>query len=135
MTQHRGWIGVDLDGTLAEYDGWQGIDHIGAPIPPMQRLVKFLLRAGADVRIFTARMQEPDAEVYINAWSLKHFGRVLPATNRKDFGMALLLDDRAYRVGFNTGEFAQTTPTVMDLLAAVGRHWKGSAPDPEVFSK
>jgi hypothetical protein len=29
-----GWIGVDLDGTLAHYDGWKGIDHIGEPIKP-----------------------------------------------------------------------------------------------------
>jgi len=23
------WIGVDLDGTLATYDMWRGLDHIG----------------------------------------------------------------------------------------------------------
>lgn len=28
----RGWIGVDLDGTLAEYHGWKGVDHIGPPV-------------------------------------------------------------------------------------------------------
>lgn len=26
---HSGWIGVDLDGTLAGYDGWVGPEHIG----------------------------------------------------------------------------------------------------------
>ena len=30
-----GWIGVDLDGTLAHYGGWIGPDHIGDPIAPM----------------------------------------------------------------------------------------------------
>lgn len=35
-----GWIGVDLDGTLAFYDSWRGIDHIGAPIPLMLQRVK-----------------------------------------------------------------------------------------------
>ena len=25
----RGWIGVDLDGTLADYHGWRGAEHIG----------------------------------------------------------------------------------------------------------
>lgn len=29
------WLGVDLDGTLAVYDKWRGIEHIGAPIPAM----------------------------------------------------------------------------------------------------
>ena len=26
------WVGFDLDGTLAKYDGWKGIDHIGEPV-------------------------------------------------------------------------------------------------------
>ncbi len=26
-----GWIDVDLDGTLAQYDGWKGVAHIGEP--------------------------------------------------------------------------------------------------------
>jgi len=29
----KGWVGVDLDGTLAHYDGWKGADHIGEPGP------------------------------------------------------------------------------------------------------
>ena len=29
-----GWIGVDLDGTLAEYHGWNG-GAIGEPVPAM----------------------------------------------------------------------------------------------------
>lgn len=31
----NGWIGVDLDGTLAHYDHWRGETHIGPPIAPM----------------------------------------------------------------------------------------------------
>ena len=52
----RGWIGVDLDGTLAEYNGWQGPANIGAPIPAMVERVKAWLEEGRDVRIFTARV-------------------------------------------------------------------------------
>ena len=40
MSEHKGWIGVDLDGTLAEYHGWQGIEHIGEPIPKMMARVR-----------------------------------------------------------------------------------------------
>ena len=29
------WVGVDLDGTLAHWDGWKGVEHIGEPIQPM----------------------------------------------------------------------------------------------------
>ena len=44
---NNGWIGVDLDGTLAYYDGWQGIDHIGEPILPMLNRVTKWLEQGA----------------------------------------------------------------------------------------
>lgn len=40
MSGSSGWIGVDLDGTLAHYDSWRGVDHIGAPVIPMLDRVK-----------------------------------------------------------------------------------------------
>lgn len=46
MSNHQGWLGVDLDGTLAEYTGWKGASHIGAPIKPMQIRVLRWLAAG-----------------------------------------------------------------------------------------
>ncbi len=52
----NGWIGVDLDGTLAQYDGWKGPDNIGDPIPLMVGRVKEWLEAGHEVRVFTARV-------------------------------------------------------------------------------
>jgi hypothetical protein len=52
----QGWIGVDLDGTMAYYDGWKGADHIGEPIPAMVERVKRWLAEGREVRIFTARV-------------------------------------------------------------------------------
>jgi hypothetical protein len=55
----QGWIGVDLDGTLAHYDGWKGADHIGAPIPAMVERVKGWLAEGKTVKIFTARAYCP----------------------------------------------------------------------------
>jgi hypothetical protein len=35
-----GWIGIDLDGTLAFRGEWQGHNHIGEPIPLMLKRVK-----------------------------------------------------------------------------------------------
>jgi hypothetical protein len=104
-----GWIGVDLDGTLAEYHGWKGVDVIGAPIPAMVERVKQWLAEGRDVRIFTARVATDDtlerltARKHIAAWTLRHVGAELPATNVKDFGMVELWDDRAVTVEQNTG--------------------------------
>ena len=46
MSQQNGWIGVDLDGTLAHYEGWKGIEHIGAPVPAMLERVKNWLAEG-----------------------------------------------------------------------------------------
>jgi len=40
------WIGVDLDGTLAEYGDWIGIEHIGKPIPLMIARVKSWIAEG-----------------------------------------------------------------------------------------
>lgn len=105
-----GWIGVDLDGTLAEYGGWKGPDHIGEPIGPMLDRVKAWLTAGVEVRIFTARACVPDHVAPVERWCLKHIGRMLKVTNVKDFGMVQLWDDRAVQVIFNTGRRADGKP-------------------------
>jgi hypothetical protein len=55
-----GWVGVDLDGTLAKYDAWLGPTEIGPPVKPMVARVKKWLAEGRDVRIFTARVAEPE---------------------------------------------------------------------------
>lgn len=61
---NRGWIGVDLDGTLAHYDGWKGETHIGKPIPLMLARVKRWLAEGKEVRIVrrNARLVERDGK-------------------------------------------------------------------------
>jgi hypothetical protein len=99
----QGWIGVDLDGTLAIYDRWEGVSSIGAPIPAMVERVKGWLVAGLDVRIVTARATEPGAVPYINEWCREHIGQALTVTDRKDQGMVELWDDRAVAVEHNTG--------------------------------
>lgn len=113
----RGWIGVDFDGTLAEYHGWS--QELGEPIPLMVKRVKEWLRDGKDVRIFTARVSvtgrknlqgEVDDAKYaakvrdqIGAWCEKHLGQRLPVTATKDFEMIELWDDRCVHVEINTG--------------------------------
>jgi hypothetical protein len=115
IQQKGGWIGVDLDGTLAVYDGWKGPYHIGAPIMPMVERVRKWLREGRDVRIFTARITDlaqnkdgTDHDIHtvidaINSFCLQQFSRVLPVTNVKDWDMMELWDDRAIQVRPNTG--------------------------------
>ena len=52
----KGWYGFDLDGTLAKYDKWKGIDHIGEPVKPMVDLIKRMHAEGRVVKILTARV-------------------------------------------------------------------------------
>lgn len=131
MNARTGWIGVDLDGTLARYDSWRGPGHIGVPILPMVARVKAWLDEGRDVRIFTARcfpFVEPitpgmslyragrlgaSEDAILNAgksieaiqdWCQLHLGRELTITCCKDFQMVELWDDRCRQVVTNTGE-------------------------------
>jgi hypothetical protein len=112
MSEHGGdgaWIGVDLDGTLAYYDGWDG-GRIGAPVPAMVERVKGWLAEGKSVRIVTARVsndasppERVEQRVWIQRWCQEHIGRVLTVTCEKDFGMVELWDDRCVQVVKNTG--------------------------------
>jgi hypothetical protein len=98
------WIGVDLDGTLAEYNDWIGIEHIGKPIPPMIERVKDWIADGKKVKIFTARVtQGQEAIRYIHEWLAANGLPELEVTNVKDFDMVELWDDRCVGVVTNTG--------------------------------
>lgn len=121
-----GWIGVDLDGTLAEYHGWND-GKIGNPIPAMVNRMKQWLAEGQEVKIFTARVgsgggyseisNRSDDEAFvieqrllIANWCMEHLGMVLPVTATKDFRMIALYDDRAVRVEMNTGRLCPLHP-------------------------
>lgn len=119
MSAGEGWIGVDLDGTLAQYDYWRGEDHIGDPVPSMLARVKTWIADGVEVRIVTARsycpqmiengfhvasMSRGEAFRAIREWCAKHVGVELPIQCHKDFGMIELWDDRAVQVTPNTGD-------------------------------
>lgn len=110
-----GWIAVDFDGTLVEYNEWIGPTHIGEAIVPMVDRVRVWLKEGKNVRIFTARVYAPnddssrqmDAAMAMRAiqdWCFKQFQRFLPVTCVKDFGMIELWDDRCVQVEKNTGK-------------------------------
>lgn len=56
----KGWYGFDLDGTLAKYDGWKGIDSVGDPIVPMVKLIQQMHDECKIVKIMTARVAPKD---------------------------------------------------------------------------
>lgn len=100
----EGWYAVDLDGTLAEYDGWKWTGYIGKPIPLMMERVKRWLDKGIKVKIFTARATDPEEIPYIKKWLSDNGLPELEITNCKDYGTIEIWDDKARRVTINTGE-------------------------------
>ena len=94
---------VDLDGTLAEYGGWVGPEHIGEPVPDMLFRVRKWLANGDTVKIFTARATVPELIPPIHAWCERHLGVRLEVTASKDFSTTWIYDDRAVRVRPNLG--------------------------------
>ena len=120
MNGHVSWIGVDLDGTLAENDRRITWDYIGPPVGAMLRRIKEWLRHDVPVRIFTARVspialamngctREQIVEV-IEQWCRKYIGVALPVTNEKDPYMCALWDDNAIQIESNTGHRVDGLP-------------------------
>lgn len=102
-----GWIGMDLDGTLARADTLSGTSKIGPPVPEMVALLKKLMREGYQVKIFTARACDTQQIGMILKWLRNNGLPDLEITNMKDFEMICLYDDRAVQVITNTGKIVE----------------------------
>ena len=104
------WVGFDLDGTLATYDKWRGVAHIGDLVKPMCDLIKKLHSDGKDVKIVTARVAPREdgshllARAFIARWCKDNLGFIPPITHEKDALMETLYDDRVHAVEPNTGK-------------------------------
>lgn len=98
-------IAFDLDGTLAKYDRWRGLCHIGEPVPAMLTVLRQHLARGDTCVIFTARVfDRPEAAAPIHAW-LESLGIPrLEVTCMKRPSMRLFYDDKAAAVKINEGE-------------------------------
>lgn len=138
----KGWYGFDLDGTIAKYDGWKGIDHIGEPVEPMVDLIKKMHDEGKVVKILTARIAPhkledgtigesyitiPDGEggternyahQFINDWCHFNLGFIPEIVYQKDHLMLELYDDRVKQVVPNEGLLVE------DLYRECGRMLK-----------
>ena len=110
--ENQAWIGVDLDGTLAIYNEWRGVHHIGAPIWPIVDRMKTLINTGITFKIFTARVCDPKRN-YLVIPPIRNFlvscglPEDLEITNAKDFNCIEIWDNRAKQVGFNRGNFLE----------------------------
>jgi len=75
----RKTVCVDVDGTLAQYDAFEGVDTIGAPLPGAVEFTRKLSRV-ADVMIYSTRASAYENHGYneqelvskLKAWLDKH---------------------------------------------------------------
>lgn len=104
----EGWIGVDLDGTLAKYNGYKGATKIGEPIPKMVARIRRWVGHGKKVKIFTARADDEKSVNAIKKWLKDNELPDLEITNLKDHHMTELWDDKAVAVKKNTGEVKES---------------------------
>jgi hypothetical protein len=125
----RKTVCVDLDGVLAHYDGWKGVDHIGDPRPGAREFMEALGRV-AKVVVFTTRAKAdfedrpegatPEAmAAVVREWLGRHgiahdevyCGQGKPMA-------AAYLDDRAVPIPSNPGpdEFAAALDAVRVLI-------------------
>ena len=115
-------IAVDLDGTLAHYDGWKGIDHIGHVIPEVANAISDAQASGAEVWIFTARVSDPDdhnlASDAIAKWLVENKINVSGISAVKHKFFTEFWDDRAIQVIKNKGIFVMDPGSIADAPAA-----------------
>ena len=109
--------GVDLDGTLAEYDGWMGVDDIGKPITKMLDRVKGWIDEGIRVVIFTARADNPDSIDAIVTWLEDNGIGGLDITNIKTSDISRIYDDRAIQVRRNEGSILGDESLMIEWVA------------------
>jgi hypothetical protein len=137
------WYGFDLDGTLAEYHGWQGIQHIGKPIKSICKLAINLHKMGKEVKVVTARVsyrfqhgkeygeefivdengKRHYASDYIKEWCENYLGFIPEITDKKDYLMLWLVDDRTVQVEPNTGLVLGQLPEEMISSSRPPKDW------------
>ena len=102
-------IAIDLDGTLAHYDGWKGIGHIGCVIPEVANAMERAQAEGAEVHLFTARVSAPEdaaeAHKVISKWAEANHFTFASITAVKHKFFTEFWDDRAIQVIRNEGIF------------------------------
>lgn len=102
----KAWIGIDLDGTLADTRHKEAKSHpypCGEPIPGTMYRLKELLKLGITVKIFTARATLPDQKIQAQEWLEKQGLGHLEITATKDFSCIEMWDDRAIQFERDTG--------------------------------
>jgi hypothetical protein len=99
-------IAIDLDGVLAQYNGWKGPDHYGEPLPGAVDFLRSLIAADMQPVIHTTR-EGPG----LGEWLRKHMPpevlmHLIVARNKQPAW--LYIDDRCFL-------FKGTFPTIAEI--------------------
>ena len=129
---------VDLDGTLAEYHGFNKEDpyHIGCPVPAIVERVNAWILAGHKVSLFTARVSGDDHEVAaekIREWLFENKIHIQNITAIKEKSFTEIWDDRATGIKRNTGMLVASDKEALghnDTGTHYRRTYKGINLDP-----
>lgn len=90
-------IGIDLDGTIAQYDGWRGHTSIGPLLPGAIEFLHELKRRGYQLVLFSARACDIEGRRAIAAYLIENKIMELfeGITHEKLYKFAAFVDDRA----------------------------------------
>lgn len=135
------WYGFDIDGTIADNSAHTfGMGRIGKPIKPMCDLMKRLHAEGKRVKIFTARLSDVGSDAasqdavkeHIWKWCDEHLGFRPEITDRKDYKMECLYDDRVKQLVRNKGVAYEAL--VRELAKALDDSLHASTIDRKAFA-
>jgi hypothetical protein len=136
------WIGVELDGTLAEFHGWKGHNHIGKPIPETVTRVKDWTALGHTIKIFTARVSPQQGQYNVDIalrtithWCFKHIGMQLPVTCSIDFDMTDLWSCHCVQFIPNIGSPIRNNDIIKSTPEDTRILWECAAPPKFTINK
>ena len=86
MTTHKPVLAIDFDGVASQYYGWKGEDHLGRPMPGLERFLERVVEQGWQIILYSCRP----------AWRLKNWA--------EQYGLA------RYFVGYNENPYFADHP-------------------------
>lgn len=116
---NKAWLGIGLDGTLAEESGTGAGGPIGAPVHnTVQRLKDWTDYRGLTVKVLTPRAATEAGAQAVREWLSRHNLPALEVTAKKDLNMVEMWSAHCVQVISNTGQIVATSPLGLDQPAA-----------------
>lgn len=116
------WVGFDFDGTLCAYPYYEPAKH-GPNLIRMVAVLKQFIKQGVKCKIVTARAAYPHQKDVVENWmrenEISQNGVLLEVTDKKDYMMFALFDDRAITVNPVTGEVESNPAEVARMIGGI----------------